>query len=213
MANQKQIIKDRDDFTMKPKGIWIAICMILSIGIFSTDYIKKRTEVFVEIDAATKASSEFAENSASQTKIQMHSLSVATIPMTEATDPSESMAENAVLLRLQELDEQLTQNQYRKSEIPANSRIAFAENEWRMWESELQRILEVLKEKLDPKVQESLMYQQIEWMKSREEKAVDASQKQIGSAMEEVNYNRSLAELTRARAYELAETYSEFLTE
>lgn len=198
---------------MKPKGIWIAICMILSIGIFSTDYIKKRTGMLMGTDLAIEAFPEFVESSATQTNIQPRSSSLATISAAEAALISESMEENVALFRLNELDEQLKQNSYQGTDVTTNSRIAFAENEWQLWESELQRILGVLKEKLDPQAQESLMYQQIEWMKSREEKAVNASQKRIGSAMEEIHYNHSLAELTRARAYELAETYGEFLTE
>lgn len=90
-ANHKQTIKDRDDFIMKPKGIWIAICMILSIGIFSTDYIKKRTGMLMGTDLAIEAFPEFVESSATQTNIQPRSSSLATISAAEAALISESM--------------------------------------------------------------------------------------------------------------------------
>ena len=74
-------------------------------------------------------------------------------------------------------------------------------------------MLGTLKECLDEQQQDTLMQQQRDWMRNREGQAVDASKKQRGTSMEEVSYNRSLAELTRARAYELAEIYGEYFKE
>ena len=46
---------------MKPKGIWIVIGMLLAIGIFSTDYVKKKTEGTTETSmAASVVSSDLA---------------------------------------------------------------------------------------------------------------------------------------------------------
>lgn len=223
---------------MRPKGTWIAICLILAIGIFSTDYVKKRTEVAEDVSATalednerstaelTAKSVQLAPKSTEMTKDIVHSTRMATaaeMPMAESMDDVSANAElsteavekpeNPALVRLWELDGQIERNRARESESTTSSRKAVAESEWMLWESELQRILGVLKEKLDEDAQEELMYEQLEWMKSREEEAVDASKKQLGSTMEEVNYNRSRAELTRARAYELAETYHEFFAE
>lgn len=250
---------------MKPRGTWIAVCMILAVGFFSTDYVKKKTTGIAETTAAaTVASYDLAERmpeyketgkspaglresvkrSDTQPGEDTRPLRIATASETGAaslTADSESVFETAesgheqlqaeiaplseeafameegqehpALIRLQELDEQIARNQAGKSETTTSFRKASAENEWRLWETELQRILGVLKEKLDEKAQESLMYDQIEWMKNREETSVDASKKQMGSAMEEVNYNRSRAELTRARVYALTELYGELLTE
>ncbi len=71
-------------------------------------------------------------------------------------------------------------------------------------------MIEHLKEKLDRDQQDQLMRQHREWIRSREEQAVEASQKQMGSAMEEVSYSRALAELTRERSYQIAQIYEEF---
>lgn len=249
---------------MKPKGIWIVIGMLLAIGIFSTDYVKKKTEGTTETSMAASVVSsdlagripeykgteqepakagEGAQIPEARTKKLSHPFPIATAAENKTSGPEaeagielkeedgpgsdqdreaalsgdlqivEEEPKNPAIIRLQELDEQIARNQPKESEATTNSRKASAENEWRLWDGELQRILGILKEKLDEEAQKTLMYDQIEWMKSSEASSVGASQKQMGSAMEEVNYNRSRAGLTRARAYELAELYGEFLTE
>lgn len=268
---------------MKPRGIWIAIGMILVIGILSTDYVKKRTSGIEESAVAvSKNASVFAGDfsarestkaedfvqdfsmdrkrstdvrsqalkpdggdspDAEDKKQNMEKLSPATASEsgkavivgqgadTAPEPPEESPSltqeetvwselpreeediENPVLIRLQELDGQIAANQFRESENTTGSRKASSENEWMLWETELQRILGILKEKLEPQEQEALMHEQIEWMKSREEEAVNASQKELGGTMEEVNYNRSRAKRTRSRAYELAEAYADLFRE
>lgn len=131
----------------------------------------------------------------------------------EEKDAGENEAEgpqNIALVRLQELDSQIARNRVKDTDATANSQKAAAESEWRLWEAELQRMLETLKGRLDHDGQDALMRQQREWIRSREEQAVAASQKQMGSAMEEVSYNRALAELTRERSYQVAEIYESF---
>lgn len=268
---------------MKPRGIWIAIGIILVIGSLSTDYVKKRTAGSEETAAAVpEAASGFAgipsaregtdgeplqefsmdgkksddfisraleparenppceegqkqnkESFSTATASESGSAVITRQRMDIAVDPAEvnpsltqedadwseipqkeeGSPDNPVLIRLQELDGQIAINQSRESENTTNSRKASSENEWMLWETELQRILGILKEKLDSQAQEALMHEQIEWMKSREEEAVDASRKELGGTMEEVNYNRSRAQRTRSRAYELAETYADLFRE
>lgn len=249
---------------MKPKRIWIAICMLLAIGIFSTDYVKKKTEGTPEASVSVSMASsdltdgisahdgagkepagngERVEISDTQVKKLSHPYPLAAdagngtsspASDTEIEDKSKEEyghnpepesalpqnvpsgkegSKNPAVIRLQELDEQIARNQSRESEATTNSRKASAENEWRLWEGELQRIMGILKEKLSEEAQEALMHGQVEWMKNSEASSVGASQKQMGSAMEEVAYSQSRAELTRARAYELAKLYGEFLTE
>lgn len=128
--------------------------------------------------------------------------------LSEDTKNQEEKLQNTALSRLLELDSQIARNRAKDTDMTANSQRAAAESEWRLWETELQRMLEILKEKLDSTQRDTLMRQQREWIRSREEQAVEASQKQMGSAMEEVSYSRALAELTRERSYELAEMYA-----
>ncbi len=119
--------------------------------------------------------------------------------------------QNAILARLEELDSLIARNRARETDMTANSQKAAAENEWKLWEAEMQRIIENMKEALDPGQTDSLMRQQREWIRDRESQAVASSKKQMGSSMEEVSYNRALAELTRERVYELAEVYGGLL--
>lgn len=251
---------------MKPKGTWIAICIILAVGLFMTDYVKKRTEGTPEMAATAYAfPSEVAEGTSKYQEAEdepdkadkdgqisdMVSAATAveaakydlkaptdeelksgsndplsdqneTAPLSDDLKAEEDYAQiqtesliseaarnNPARIRLQELDDQIARNYSRDSDATAISRKTRAENEWALWETELQRILNTLKENLDSKEQEALMQEQKDWMRSRENQAVDASKRQWGSTMEEVSYNSSLAELTRARAYELADAYAE----
>ena len=126
---------------------------------------------------------------------------------------SEESESNSALIRLRELDNQIARNRAKETERTASASKNSAESEWKLWETEIQRMLGTLKECLDEQQQDTLMQQQRDWMRNREGQAVDASKKQRGTSMEEVSYNRSLAELTRARAYELAEIYGEYFKE
>lgn len=230
---------------MRPRGIWIAICMILIVGIFSTNYIKRRTSDFREpaMEESMASGENYTKNSVLETDEEI-SLSEAKpqnidLPADGSNEPEALAMEaddgsddaqdfvglqktelsdgetsgNPVRIRLQELDDQIARNRSRDADKTAISRKASAESEWMLWETELQRILGILKENLGVKEQEILMQQQKEWMRSRENQSVDAAQKQLGSSLEEVNYNRSLARLTRERVYELAEEYEALFME
>lgn len=229
---------------MKLKGIWIAIGLILMVGIFSTSYVKKRTadgfeKTVTESISAKENSKEKIYMSDTRTEEDSEKIRIQKIrntgPEAEILSEQESSdrdgadsgiskdrtgesgdgkeTSNTALVRLQELDEQIARNRAGETEMTANSQKASAESEWRLWETEMQRSLTFLKDSLDQEHQEELMKQQKEWMRSREIQAVNASQKQLGSTLEEIGYSRSLAESTRARAYELAETYEDFFDE
>lgn len=133
--------------------------------------------------------------------------------MAVAEEAGQDSVNNSALTRLLELDNQIARNRAKETDWTASAKKNSAESEWKLWETEIQRMLGILKEHLDDQQQEALMQQQRDWMRSREEQAVDASKKQRGTSMEEIHYSRSLTELTRARAYELAEIYGEYFQE
>lgn len=213
------------------------MCLILAVGILSTDYVKRQTGD--GMNTGTEAVAEAAKNEAkTNPEAKERSLWDVSEPQTvqeSVVPPMESVGrqideeaasvkdsgvlrdeddkENPVLLRLQELDEQIARNRAREAETTANSRKASAESERKLWEGEMQHMLGILKEHLDANQQDELMLQQKDWMKDRESRAIAASEKQAGGAMEELNYSMTLAEITRSRAYELAEIYSPFLSE
>lgn len=173
---------------MKARGIWIAIGLILVVGIASTIYTRQYIS-----SASRTAPAGTAMKSAGPEEAE------------EETVP-------AAVLRLQELDQEIEKNHSRETEgITANSRKAAADSERKLWEKELERILDVLDKKLDGQEKEKLFSCQKEWIRTRESIAVDASKKQIGSTLEELEYNVSMAETTRARAYELSQIYADLL--
>lgn len=116
--------------------------------------------------------------------------------------------------RLEELDAQIERNRKADAEKPvANSIKARAENERKLWEAELDGIMKALEGRLDSAQVEDLYAEQREWRRDKESKALEAGRRQSGSALEEVEYSVSLAESTRARAYELVEEYGAVLGE
>lgn len=114
--------------------------------------------------------------------------------------------------RLEDLDAQIKRNREADAEKSiSNSIKARAENELKLWEAELDGIMKALEEHLGPEQVEKLYTEQREWRREKESKAWEAARKQSGSTLEEVEYTVSLAESTRARAYELVKEYEAVL--
>ena len=123
-------------------------------------------------------------------------------------------AEISYKTRLEELDAQIERNRKADAEKSvANSAKVRAENELKLWEAELDGIIKALAERLEPAQVEALYTKQREWRREKETKALEDGKRQGGSALEEVGYSVSLAESTRARAYELVDEYEAVLGE
>ncbi len=131
----------------------------------------------------------------------------------ETAEQEADMQPLDVLARLKELDDQIAKNQSRKSGDTANFQKAASETERKLWEAELSRCLDVLETKLDKEEKDALMKEQNEWIRQRENKALEMSGKLNSSVRQELEYNNSMAESTRARVYELAQEYGEILSE
>lgn len=136
-------------------------------------------------------------------------------PMGALTEAAANMqqTEQAVYTRLQELDQQIEKNHENDKSATANARRAAAETERKLWQAELDRILDRLEERLSDQDWQKLAAEQNKWLITREEQAAPATTRNSSSTMEELEHQISLSESTRARAYELADTYSEWLTE
>lgn len=149
------------------------------------------------------------------TRTQSVSVDAARTESSEQSDTAkqtETVRTNAYLNRLQDLDAQLEKGRSASTDT-TNSLKAASEQELRLWETELDRILAALEKRLSDEETEALFKEQKEWFRDRENTAVDVSKRKSGSTLEEVEYNVSLADSTRARAYELAEQYADILTE
>lgn len=116
--------------------------------------------------------------------------------------------------RLEELDAQIERNRAADAEKPVgNSVKARSENELKLWEAELDGIMKALETRLGSEDIEKLYAKQREWRRDRDAKALEASKKQNGSSLEEVEYTVSLTVSTRSRAYELVKEYEAVLEE
>ena len=135
-------------------------------------------------------------------------------PAVSAEASSEKQAgKQDVLERLEELDRQIEKKRSAKQDATANSAKAVAESERKLWENELNQLLSGLRSHMSSDTWDAFMKDQNEWIRSREAMAVDALSGNSGSAMQELEYTRSLTEITRDRAYELAEEYYDVLSE
>lgn len=116
-----------------------------------------------------------------------------------------------ILSQLAELDAQLEERSKSTSDASANAMKTTAESERKLWETKMQSILEVLGQNLSGEDKNTFFTEQREWVRERESKAVSDSKKQSGSTLEELEYIRSLRDITRKRVYKLAERYEAIL--
>lgn len=146
-----------------------------------------------------------------------------TAPATEA-EPSElakqSVGRSSALMleedgkinyraRLDELDLQIQRIRVEETESTTYSLKTAAENELKLWDSELNNIYNDILNYLNEEEKKELVLQERAWMKSRDAKAVDAAKKSSGGSLEGLEYTASLAKSTKTRAYELAEMYDQ----
>lgn len=129
-------------------------------------------------------------------------------------DASDRQEKNkSSLERLEELDRQMEKRRAAGQDSSANSAKSVAETERKLWENQLNQLVDILKKELTSSEWDDFMKDQNEWIRSREIMALDALSGNSSPAVQELEYTRSLAELTRDRAYELAKEYSEVLKE
>lgn len=109
--------------------------------------------------------------------------------------------------RLDELDIQIQKMRSTETEATTYSMKTAAENELKLWDSELNNIYNDILTHLDEDQTKELVAAEREWMKERDARAVEAARRSAGGTLEGLEYTASLAESTRARAYELADMY------
>lgn len=113
---------------------------------------------------------------------------------------------------LENLDEQI--KKIREESVDSNtySMKALADKELKLWNLEQNTIYETIAQKLSDEDKKSLEASQQAWIKSRDAKAEEAAKKYSGGTLEGLEYTASLAESTRARAYDLVKEYMEVLS-
>ena len=116
-----------------------------------------------------------------------------------------------ILAQLAELDAQAEERRNAAADGSANTQKAAAEAERKIWENKMQSILETLEQQLSGDEKTAFFTEQRSWVRDRESTAVANSKKQSGSTLEELEYIRSLRDLTRERVYALAKQYGTIL--
>lgn len=107
--------------------------------------------------------------------------------------------------RLEELDRQVSQLEEEGAGANVYSAQTSAALQLKLWESEMNNIYSALLEELPEGQASSLAEEQQEWLKERDIKA--AGNDGSSSALKGVEYTNALVELTRERAYQLADRY------
>ena len=81
------------------------------------------------------------------------------------------------------------------------------DDRWELWDKLLNEIYGELKEQLSPEEMDLLRENQRQWLKDRDEQALEASLKFKGGTQEHLEYVAVLANLTEERCYELVDRY------
>ncbi len=109
--------------------------------------------------------------------------------------------------RLEEIDALIAG--MKQSDLMSNtdSMSSVADYEYKLWDSELNRIYQALIQAMSQEEAETLKAEERSWLRTRDQAANQAASKYKGGTMERLEYAASLAISTRTRAYELLEEY------
>lgn len=113
--------------------------------------------------------------------------------------------------RLEELDRQIQQMRDSQVESTAYSIKSLAETEMKLWETEMNSVYTQIMECLNADEQQALAKNQRQWMNDRDAQAEKAAPNSSGGSIESAEYTASLASSTRQRAYDLLESYQNYL--
>ncbi|MDO4269022.1 MAG: lysozyme inhibitor LprI family protein [Eubacteriales bacterium] len=127
--------------------------------------------------------------------------------------PVEKTRSSRLLDRLEELDAEIQKSRSQNQDTTTNALKAAADGERKVWEAELDRFVAALDKRLPGEELREFRKEQSDWTRQRESTALSAMEGSAGSALQELEYNRSLAETTRDRVYELANQYEDILSE
>ena len=134
------------------------------------------------------------------------------IEETSTTEPAEGKEEASSTSLKEKYLQQLNDINKEVEELEAIDSSTYAlkkvENDrWELWDELLNEVYGVLEEQLPAKEMEKLREEQRNWIKNRDDSALEASHKYKGGTQEHLEYVAVLANLTEERCYELVENY------
>lgn len=122
-----------------------------------------------------------------------------------STNNTEASLKEAYLKKLNETKKETEELEAADSSTYALKKV---ENDrWDIWDKLLNEIYGVLNEQLPPKEMDQLREEQRNWIKYRDDTALEASLKYKGGTQEHLEYVSVLANLTEERCYVLVEDY------
>lgn len=129
----------------------------------------------------------------------------------EGADSRQASSERPYEERLEELEAEA--EKMKVSDDGSNQYVLLnaAENEYKLWDGELNRIYGIILDALTREEAEALTKEEREWIVSRDQRAAAAA-KDSGGSMESLEYRNSLCASTRERVYELGRRYSGLLS-
>ncbi|MGL5434129.1 MAG: lysozyme inhibitor LprI family protein [Lachnospiraceae bacterium] len=190
---------------MKNKRIRVTILIILTAGIGFTTYTKSyvnehQTEAMLDLQTTT------AEPGTTEDIARSKGIAQKVLSSSDASEDS------GYLTRLHELDQELQKNhETDQRSATGYSTKARLENELKLWQSEVEQILDLLEDRLPKEESDHLLMEQQTWIRDRESRALAASSRQNKTSSEELEYTRSQLDDTRSRAYDLATEYITYL--
>lgn len=219
--------------------IWMVIALILIVGIGSTSYTRQLVDRQETMDTEFEMPGNMeirqlpegraageppvsesepavlaapAQASPAAEPVPETTLAIPPVGLAEgASDSAADETKHHYIKKLEALDAQIVQNRAGNKDQTTNTLKATADYELRVWETEVDLILDTLAGQLGSEEYERLLTEQRTWIREREQAAMEASGKHAGSALESVEYATSLAEQTRGRVYSLADQYPEQL--
>lgn len=231
---------------MKNKGIWVAIGLILILGIgftsYTRDYVARQpaergielyraeapqtaamraeadqeTAAAPDMAALAEAGAGSAETAAAAPRAAAageaaESTAAAAAAKKDAAKTVEHLTSDEYLARFQDLDDEIAAHA-KDTDTSSNYSVkARTENERKLWETELDRVVDDLSSRMSDGDREALILAQRDWYRTREATATERSSKQSGSALAELEYNSSIVASTRDRTFELVQTYKDIL--
>lgn len=142
--------------------------------------------------------------------------SVVISPLTGVYESDAVIADNSKTLegyrkKLSEIDSLVQNMQSAEAGSNTDSLKNVADYEYRLWDTELNRIYQSLLEGMTEEESEALRAEEREWIRTRDLAAKKAAAKYGGGTMESLEYTASLSASTRSRAYELLDSYGDYL--
>ena len=175
-----------------------------------------KTEAGQTFSAAdTKEKDGSQTEGAGESSAEMKS-SVVISPLTGVNESDAVIADNSKTLegyrkKLSEIDSLVQNMQSAEAGSNTDSLKNVADYEYRLWDTELNRIYQSLLEGMTEEESEALRAEEREWIRTRDLAAKKAAAKYGGGTMESLEYTASLSASTRSRAYELLDSYGDYL--